>query len=61
MPELQFASVAEFLDMGGYALYVWSSYAVFAVLMTIGLLQPFLARRRIIRQQRARLQREEQN
>lgn len=61
MPELQFGSVAEFLAMGGYARYVWSSYAVFAVLMAIGLLQPFLARRRIIRQQRARLQREEQN
>lgn len=61
MPELQFGSVAEFLDMGGYAEYVWSAYAVFVVLMAVGLLQPCLARRRIIRQQRARLQREEQN
>lgn len=59
MPELQFASVAEFLAMGGYAVYVWSAYAIFAVLMGIGLIQPQLARRKILRQQRARLQREE--
>lgn len=61
MFELQFGSVAEFLAMGGYAKYVWLSYGTFVVLMTIGLLQPYLARRRIIRQQRARLQREELN
>lgn len=61
MPELQFSSVAEFIDMGGYALYVWSAYAVFAVLMAFTLIQPRLARRNILKQQRARLQREEKH
>lgn len=28
-------SLAEFFDMGGYALYVWGSYLVTAVLMLI--------------------------
>lgn len=59
MPEIQFSSISDFLNMGGYALYVWSSYAIFAVLMGVSLIQPRLARRRIIRQQRARMLREE--
>ncbi|PLY17068.1 MAG: heme exporter protein CcmD [Sedimenticola sp.] len=36
-------SVAEFFDMGGYALYVWSSFGVTAVLMVI---EPLLLRKR---------------
>lgn len=36
-------SVAEFFDMGGYALYVWSSFGVTAVLMVI---EPILLRSR---------------
>lgn len=31
-------SLAEFLDMGGYALYVWGSYAVTAVVIGAELL-----------------------
>lgn len=36
-------SVAEFFNMGGYALYVWSSFGVTAVLM---LAEPILLRQR---------------
>jgi heme exporter protein D len=28
---MQWHSISEFLQMGGYALYVWGSYGVFAV------------------------------
>ena len=58
MPEFQFQSFAEFLAMGGHALYVWSSYAFFAVVIAFNILQPTMARRQIIRQHRARLRRE---
>jgi heme exporter protein D len=36
-------SAAEFFDMGGYALYVWGSFGVTALLMGI---EPFLVRGR---------------
>ncbi|MEW7975963.1 MAG: heme exporter protein CcmD [Candidatus Sedimenticola endophacoides] len=36
-------SVAEFFDMGGYALYVWGSFGMTALLMGI---EPFLVRGR---------------
>jgi heme exporter protein D len=37
------SSVSEFLDMGGYALYVWGSFGVTALLMAV---EPFLLRGR---------------
>ncbi len=58
MPEFQFQSFAEFLAMGGHAVYVWSSYAFFAAVIAFNLIQPALAKRKIMRQQRARLARE---
>ena len=36
-------SVAEFFDMGGYALYVWGSFGVSALLMIV---EPILVRNR---------------
>lgn len=36
-------SVAEFFDMGGYALYVWGSFGATALLMVI---EPLLLRQR---------------
>ncbi len=47
-------SVAEFLNMGGYALYVWSSFAATAVLM---IAEPIIlrGRRRAVLQRIARL------
>lgn len=40
---MNWGSLSEFLDMGGYGLYVWGSYGVTLVLM---LVEPMLARRR---------------
>ena len=37
------SSVSEFLDMGGYALYVWGSFGMTALLMAI---EPFVVRGR---------------
>ncbi len=37
------SQIAEFFDMGGYALYVWGSFGVTALLMII---EPILVRKR---------------
>lgn len=47
------SSVNEFFSMGGYALYVWGSFGVSALLM---LAEPLLLRRRRVELER-RLQR----
>lgn len=58
MPEIQFDSLADFLAMGGYAFYVWISYAFFFVVMGWNLIQPRLERRRVLRLLKAKRQRE---
>jgi heme exporter protein D len=58
MPDFQFASFADFLAMGGYGLYVWSSYAVFIVVVTYNVMQPKLARKKFFKQQAALIQRD---
>lgn len=47
-------SVAEFFHMGGYALYVWGSFGVTALCMTV---EPILlrSRRRQVEQRIARM------
>ena len=37
--------IEEFFHMGGYAMYVWSSYAICAVVLIANVIQPMLARR----------------
>lgn len=44
--------------MGGYGTYVWAAYGFFAVVVAYNLLQPRLARKRFMKQQKSRLQRE---
>jgi heme exporter protein D len=46
--------LVDFLHMGGYAFYVWLSYAVVALMLAINLIVPLRRERRL----RARLQRE---
>lgn len=58
MFEFQFDGLADFLDMGGYALYVWASYAFFAVVMAWNLIQPQRDRRKVMKLLKARQQRE---
>ena len=40
---MNWASAADFFDMGGYGLYVWGAYLVTALLMAT---EPWLAARR---------------
>jgi len=42
--------------MGGYALYVWSSYALTALVLVINELVPRLRERRLLQQLRRRLE-----
>ena len=53
--------MSEFLHMGGYAAYVWSSYAIALVVLLANIIFPWLQRRRLLaelarRERRARRQ-----
>jgi heme exporter protein D len=50
--------MSEFFSMGGYAPYVWTSYAVFALTLLADALAPAFARRRALRELRGRLKRQ---
>lgn len=41
-------SLAEFFAMGGYAVYVWSSYALAAVVLVWNVVQPLRRERRLM-------------
>ena len=48
----------DWLSMGGYASYVWSSYAIFVVVLLIDFIAPRLRGRRMLVELRGRLKRE---
>ncbi len=50
----------EFFHMGGYAFFVWTSYALTAFLMLFSWIQPRLRERRLMRDIARRLKRGEQ-
>jgi len=50
---------SEFFHMGGYAAYVWFSYGLTAVLLTIGWVLPVLRRKAILKKLARRLELEE--
>ena len=53
------SSLHEFLAMGGYAGYVWPAYALFFAVLLADWCAPRLRRRRILRELRARLARQD--
>ena len=53
------AGIAEFLDMGGYAFYVWTAYLFCAVVLAVNLILPLRQRSRLIKVLSARMQRED--
>lgn len=57
---LQFNSLAEFIDMGGYAFNVWSVYLLFVIFFVINLYHPLMRKKQIIREQKRRLLFEQQ-
>jgi heme exporter protein D len=50
---------AAFLKMGGYAAYVWPAYAVFFIVLIADTVAPRVRRRRVLRELRARLARQQ--
>ena len=54
-----FASFDEFLNMGGYGLYVWSAYGITLVVFAYNIIRPILMRRQVLRQQKQEQQQEQ--
>ena len=52
---IQFSSVGEFLNMGGYAVNVWLVYALFAMFFSVNLTYPLIRKRQIVLEQKRRL------
>jgi heme exporter protein D len=50
--------MADFFNMGGYAGYVWSAYAVFFTVLAIDTIAPMLQRRRALKDLQSRMRRE---
>jgi len=42
--------MTEFLQMGGYALFVWPAYAVTAVTLAVSIVAPIRRRKRLLRE-----------
>ncbi len=40
-------NVQDFFHMGGYAVYVWTSYALAAAVLVANVVHPFVQRRRL--------------
>ncbi len=53
------SALAEFFAMGGYAAYVWSAYALAAVVLVWNVVQPLRRERRLLRTLAARTKRGE--
>lgn len=52
---LQFSSVGEFLQMGGYAFNVWTVYALFVLFFFVNLYFPLIRKKQIMRELKRRL------
>lgn len=55
---MQWGSVSEFLNMGGYAAYVWGSYGVCAALVVAEVMSARARRRRAVAEVRRSAARE---
>ncbi len=51
--------MSEFLAMGGYAGYVWSSYAIFLIVLLVDAVAPLRRRRQVLAELRGRLKRQQ--
>lgn len=48
-------SLTDFLSMGGYAVYVWSSYGIGMVVLALNIILPKMNERKTIRRLQKRL------
>ncbi len=53
--------MTEFFHMGGYAVYVWGSYAIGAVVLILNVVLPTQRHKQVLRDIRGRLRREQQS
>lgn len=53
------SGLSEFLAMGGHGPYVWSAYAITFVVLVLNVLEPWVARRRLVSEEARRRRREE--
>lgn len=54
-------SLQEFLHMGGYGFYVWTSYGLCAVVLTFNVLQSLYRQRKVLGELGKRIRRLESN
>jgi heme exporter protein D len=54
-------SLQEFLHMGGYGAYVWTSYGLCAVVLIFNVMQSLSRQRKVLRELRKRIRRLESN
>ena len=52
-------NLQEFLAMGGYGFYVWTSYGIAAIILVVNILLPILQRKSFLRQQALKQKRQE--
>jgi len=52
-------SLSEFFHMGGYALYVWSSYGLSFVVLAFLFIKPILSKKEIIKELRIKYRQQE--
>jgi heme exporter protein D len=57
--EIIIMSLTEFLSMGGYGTYVWSSYGICLIVLILNIIQPVMRERKTIRDLQKRLYSEE--
>jgi heme exporter protein D len=59
MPDIQFDSLGDFFNMGGYAFYVWTAYLFCVVVLGVNLILPLRQRTRLMKTLKARMQRDD--
>lgn len=52
MPEFQFSSLDSFLQMGGYAVYVWLAYFAFLLFIVFNIVPPIIAHKAALKRQK---------
>jgi heme exporter protein D len=52
-------SLQEFLAMGGYGFYVWTSYGIATIILVANVILPIIKRKTFLRQQALKQKRQE--
>jgi heme exporter protein D len=53
-------TLEEFLNMGGYAFYVWTSYGLTLLVLLVNIILPIMQRKQLLRSLSLKQQRSEQ-